>query len=205
MIDPIDHSHKQKIAFRMIVSFCIALVICYAIKMFGGNFFQYVATNKNLIAISNYIDSNLWANFIGYGILNIILVYFATFAVCERFTSKWWVDVIICVFAFVISILRYYFNNLSFLFDFLQYIICPCIVGIFVFKKNALVTVFDSIRLYFIIIGILYLTVLLNDMFIEVATYGFLLDVLSMIEMYIFVILFYLEINYRRLKNEPSN
>lgn len=206
----IDLVHKHKIIFRSQIIFLFILIACYAIKIFGGDLFEYVANSTTIIEISITIENTLWLNWICYGALNYILVYFITFAICERFGSKkWWLNLVIIVFAFGMAILRYflayefssYMFPLTFAFDFAQYIIFPILIAKLIFKNEFWLSLFNSLKTYFMIMGIQTISLTLNNNLITISGYGFIVNLLLFVEIYVFSIIIYLNNNYRRLIN----
>ena len=120
-----------------------------------------IATNERIINICNFIENTLILNWICYGILNFVLVYFITFYVSKRFgTKNIWVNLIIILFAFGMNIVRYYINGweIVFLFDMLQYIVFPTLISTIVFKNNVEESIINCLIVYFCVNGLLMVT-----------------------------------------------
>ena len=73
---------------KMTIGICwISLFAFWAIKLFGGNFFEIVVQNENFIAFSNLVETT-WlkylVSFITIGIANYLMIG----AICQKFYFK---------------------------------------------------------------------------------------------------------------------
>lgn len=73
---------------RLTIVICwISLLVFWAIKLFGGNFFEIVVQNKNFIAFSDLVQ-NTWikylVSFFTIGIANYLMIG----AICQKFYFK---------------------------------------------------------------------------------------------------------------------
>ena len=207
-MNKICNKNKEHITKRFLILFLSFYVLSYIMKIFGSNIFEFVANDERINNICIFIENNLILNLLCYGILNFILVYFITFYISKRFGSKnILLNLIIFIFAFGINILRYYFNGwiITFLFDFIQYILFPCIVSIVVYKNNVEEVIMNSLIMYFCINGLLMVSSLLNNFLIKVYSLNIIYQFVTTFELYIFVISIFLYKNYRRLKDVENN
>ena len=65
----------------------ISLFAFWAIKLFGGNFFEIVVQNENFVAFSNILQ-NTWAKHFASFITIAVAKYFTFGAICQKFTFK---------------------------------------------------------------------------------------------------------------------
>lgn len=73
---------------RLTIVICwISLFVFWAIKLFGGNFFEIVVQNENFIAFSNLVQ-NTWIKYLVSFITIAIAKYLTFGAICQRFYFK---------------------------------------------------------------------------------------------------------------------
>lgn len=74
---------------KVIVLCWLSLFCFWAIKIFGGNFFNIVVHNDNFIKFSNYIQNeNSWIKYIVSFITIFIAKYLTFGAICQKFYFK---------------------------------------------------------------------------------------------------------------------
>lgn len=208
----IDNTHKSKILFKIMIVFLSVFISCYVVKVvFGLKIFKFI-TNSQIDKISQYVATHLWAGLLFYTILNYAMFYFITFSVCNRFCLKSnknkyltilynFILILICV---VISILRYLYYSVAFglILDLLQYVIIPIIISKFIFKNDFLKSLLRAFEIYLMVLGIQNISLMLNNMILgDIYQNGFIIDFIFNFETYVFVVLYYLKENYRRLSN----
>jgi hypothetical protein len=73
---------------RITIALCwIALFAFWAIKLFGGNWFEIVVENKNFIKFSNIVQ-NTWVKYL-VSLFTIAVAKYLTFgAICQKFYFK---------------------------------------------------------------------------------------------------------------------
>jgi len=59
-------NYKQIMLKRAIITCWIVLIICFIIKIFGGNFFAIVCNNERFIKVCEYIDNSILRYIEGY-------------------------------------------------------------------------------------------------------------------------------------------
>lgn len=52
--------NKSKYIHRLIIVSWVALIVCFLIKIFGGNFFEIMCQSQNYKALCEYADNNFW-------------------------------------------------------------------------------------------------------------------------------------------------
>ncbi len=122
-----DKLDKVKYIKRVIIVSWIALAICLAIKIFGGNLFEIVCTNKNFIAICNYCDTHIWAEYLICAIYSLLSLYFFTLAVLARPKYKTWELIIVIATILVGTGIKIWNAQVGFVFDVWQGFIMPII------------------------------------------------------------------------------
>lgn len=208
----IDDTHKSKILFKIMIVFLTIFISCYVIKViFGLEIFKFI-TNTQIDKISQYVATRLWADLLFYTILNYMMFYFIAFAICTRFCLKSnknkyltiLYNFILLLICFIISLLRYFYYSVAFglILDLLQYIIIPVIMSKFIFKNDFSKSLLKAFEIYLMILGIQNISLMLNNMILgDIYQNGFIIDFIFNFETYVFVILYYLKENYRRLSS----
>lgn len=73
---------------KMTIGICwISLFAFWAIKLFGGNFFEIVVQNENFIAFSDLVQ-NTWLKYLVSFITIAVAKYLTFGAICQEFTFK---------------------------------------------------------------------------------------------------------------------
>lgn len=75
---------KVKYLKRVIIVSWVTLIVCFLIKIFGGNFFVIVCENERFIKVCEFADNNLIANFIVSFAFGFVSNYFFTLAILEK-------------------------------------------------------------------------------------------------------------------------
>ena len=146
---------KERYLKRVIVVCWIALAICFGIKLFGGNLFEIMCDNENFISVCQYIDNNLWADYLLYVTYGYISMHFLVLAMIGKwkFTKIQLISLIISV---MVGVLVKEFNSyVGLVCDIWQGIILPTIFVWkekkripFVFLGNFLLVIFQLISMY---------------------------------------------------------
>lgn len=176
---------KKKYLQRVIIVSWIALIICFVIKLFGGNLFEIACTNETFIAICDYADTHLWANYLISALYCFISLYFFTLAIMQRTKYKIWQLIILILTVLGGTALKIWNSTYGLYFDIWQVIIMPIIFLNKEFKKylniviaNILLFGFQIISMYtkdieFGVLGdsILVGTIYSIDVFIMIVLY----------------------------------
>lgn len=146
---------KKKYLQRVIIVSWIALIICFVIKLFGGNLFEIVCTNETFIAICDYADTHLWANYLISALYCFISLYFFTLAIMQKTKYKAWQLIILILTVLGGTALKIWNSTYGLYFDIWQFIIMPAIFLSKQFKKylniiiaNVSLIVFQLISMY---------------------------------------------------------
>ena len=75
---------------RVIIVSWIALALCFVIKIFGGNLFEIACANENFIAVCDYADNHLWAEYLISAVYCLISLYFYCLAIMQEVKYKPW-------------------------------------------------------------------------------------------------------------------
>ena len=62
-----DNLTKRNILRKTIILCWSALIICFVIKLLGGNYFEIFTTSERFIELCNWVDGNFIGTIIMYG------------------------------------------------------------------------------------------------------------------------------------------
>lgn len=151
-----NDNYKQKVLQRMILVCWIILLICFVIKLFGGNFFAFVGESK----IVEYIAYHLWAfipiQFIFYALQSFL--YFGIIFKCRRIKLSLLLTMI-CFSAKLCCIL----TGINIVFGFIVEFICLIIIPIIINPRewympvilNILILIYQTISTFTKNIGLI--------------------------------------------------
>ena len=69
-----EENYKEQTLKRAIIACWILLIICFIIKLFGGNLFDINVNDENFVKVCNYLDTS-WFRFIAYYLLFCLEYY----------------------------------------------------------------------------------------------------------------------------------
>ena len=79
-------NYRQIILKRAIIACWVILIVCFIIKLFGGNFFNIISNNERFIQLCKFID-NTWLYYV-VGYINYIFAgYIYTFAIIGKINN----------------------------------------------------------------------------------------------------------------------
>jgi membrane-associated HD superfamily phosphohydrolase len=187
---------KARLFRRVIIISWITLLLCFLVKIFGGNFFEIMCENPKYKALCEYVDKNLWIKYI-IGCLSSIFaigLYLLALFKKYKFTIT---QLAIFIPSVLISCLVKLFNSsYGLIFDFWLMIVYP-----FLFLPKTKKTIFDIIIAFilnFAFQAISLLTKNLSIGFIDDSTF---IGLIYMIDLYIMCWLYYLYRNYNKEMN----
>lgn len=185
---------KARLLGRVIIISWVSLILCFVVKIFGGNFFDIVSNNENYKALCEYAQTNVWLEFILAFVSSFICQTFYLLAIIQKynFTLKEWVFVVASVAINLLS--KYISATLGIVFDFYLTIFMPMCFLRKDFKKYI-----------YIVVGILstlafqFLSLLVRNLAIKPVDDSIFITLIYMIDMYVMCLLYYL---YRNLTKE---
>jgi hypothetical protein len=182
--------YDNKYGMLIIVSWAV-LIICWLIKLFGGNWFELGTENIKFINFCNFVDNTKWLKII----LACLIYLFTTYPVlCCILNKKYLNTKLLIIFMplmIIKSITGWYILWIAYIIDLFIIVILPLIICKFknwrrVVLGNVLVLSFQLLTMAIRNIGVGLNS---NNTFIEQA--------LIQVDYYIMIMLFYLY-NFRR-------
>lgn len=162
----------------------VVLIICFIIKLCGGNWFEFKSENNNFINFCNFVENHNWLKMSIACIIYLISNYFIICILIDK--NKLSVKQLLIWFPLMIfkSIISWYIVWLSFVLELIILVILPIIIG----KKWKRVLIGNLLILSFQIINIIFR----NISFYFNVSNTIIENYLSQIDYYIMIILYYL-------------
>ena len=123
-MDTID---KKKIYRLLIILSWSVLVFYLLMKVLFGYTLEIVCNNERILAICNFVNNNIVANYIVCSSFCFLMLYFYYGAILRKvkLNKK---EIIILILTTLISNIFVYFNYISFVADILKFIVAPMIL-----------------------------------------------------------------------------
>lgn len=179
---------NKKVFRTMIALVVIFLVALYVLKIFFPEQFVMSIENEKLIAIGNYIDNNEWAYYL-FGIVTSFLTYWLYLcAVCKKWYLNWWQCLIVLAVIGASIGFNFVDVNLCSALSYSSFIFLP-----FIFKAEL-----KPVAIVFTThIFAQFLTTSIRNLPVYMVNVNSLIFALITIEMYFWLLLFYIYYNYK--------
>lgn len=120
-----EENYKEVALKRAIIMCWTLLIICFIIKIFGGNFFNIISNNERFIQLCKFIN-NTWIYYV-VGYINYIFTSLIfTFAICST-TKLGLKNILICIISLSICFILKMLNRyIGMIFDYIFYILIIC-------------------------------------------------------------------------------
>lgn len=169
-----------------------ALIFCFIIKLFGGNFFEPYVNNDKFIAACNWLDDTLWAKCLVSSVVYCIGFYLVYLAMIKKRLFKDWWYILLCL---PCSILKGFNAYIGVAYDIVLMIVIPLITT----KAKR----WKQIILGFILVAIFQLISLFTrDIGWYLPSDSMLILLIMQIDYYIMIVLYYLYSNSYNKKVE---
>lgn len=176
-----NNQEKRKVLKRTIYLCWGALLLCFIIKLLGGNYFEIFATNETFINVCNWIDGNIVKYLIRFIFANISFYLYTSAVIGKDISVKKFAIIEIFIIADVI--VKYIFPSLGFILD------CIMLVGIpLLLSKSIKRTI-----LGFALINVFQIfSLLTRNIGMSVLNTNSLIEYILQVDYYIMLILYYL-------------
>ena len=184
---------NKKVLKTMIALVIVFLLACYILKIFFPEQFVMSIENETIIAIGNFIDSHVWANYI-FGIITSFITYWLYLcAVCRKWYLKWY-EIIIVFLVIGGSIgLSLLDTNIYSVYSVITFIVLPLI-----FKSDL-----KSVAIVFSIHSLSQIMSLtIRNLPMYITSLNNLVILILSLDMYFWLLLFYISFNYIREDKE---
>ncbi len=197
-------TYKSVVLRRAIIICWLLLFACFALKLFGGNYFEIMVNSPKFVAFCEFLDSNI----VLYGLIGLIssLVSYALFylALLRQlwFTKNQAIIFFVSVIGF--CLLRIIFDSDGVFgivinsINIIQYFIIPFVLR-FEFRKIYIVRVLIGNILNF---GFQLVAMITKNIGIKFTTDSSLVTTIFMIDLFIMLALYYLYSNEANMKKK---
>lgn len=190
--------NKTKYLKRVIIVCWIALAICFAIKIFGGNFFEIVCENENFIKVCEFADNHIWA----YYIISLLYCYVSNYFLILAMCGKWKFSrnelIIFSITVATVCGIKLFSTTLGIIFDIWQAVIMPCLFTLKQPKRHLWVLAGNISILLFQLISMF-----IKNLSLGIATNnGLLIGIIYCIDVTIMIFLYYLYTNFLLQRKE---
>lgn len=169
-----------------------ALLFCFVIKLFGGNFFEPYVNNDKFIAACNWLDDTLWAKYLVSSVVYCIGIYLVYLAMIKKRLFKDWWYILLCL---PCSIFKGFNAYIGAAYDIVLMIVIPLITT----KAKR----WKQIILGFILVAVFQLISLFTrDIGWYLPSDSMLILLIMQIDYYIMIMLYYLYSNSYNKKVE---
>ena len=184
---------SKKVFVIMITLSVVFLALCYVLKIFFPQEFVMAVENENIVKIAKFIDNNIILYYL-FGILTSFITYWLYCCACtHRLYLKWYECLIILGVIIVTLLLSKYDTNLLTSVSISSFILLPCIM------KGDLKTCSIVYSIHLINQS---LTLSIRNLVVYMQNMSTLTITILSIDMYIWLILFYILYNYRNILRE---
>lgn len=190
-----EDNYKQIVLKRMIIICWVILLVCFIVKIFGGNFFNIVCESKRFANICAYVDKAVWLQYIIGCISTFILHSMYLLAISKKlwFSKK---DLLFVIPSILIGVgLRLINNIVGYFVDIWQYLLLPLFIDN-KFHKNIYarrIAIGVILTFAFQLVSL----IVKNLAIMPVTNNCFLIAIIYFIDVYIMVILYYLYSNVK--------
>ena len=145
----------------LIITCWSLLIICFVIKLLGGNWFELSTNNENFIAFCSWLDNTMVFKIILYCIIAMTTTYPLFCILLNKTHLKLKEGILLCSIIAIKSILCWWFVWVSYVADMIAIVLIPLIYGKFKNWKRVLIS------------NILVMILQLMCMFIRNITFNF--------------------------------
>lgn len=167
------------------VSFLIGM---YILKIFFPQEFMLSIQNEKIILIGNYIDSHSWLYYTCCGITSFITYWLYCCACKHKLYLKWYEILLVIATIIICRVVNFYDTNMAMIISWCSFMFLPALMGGDI-KTSAIVLTIHSISQG--------LSLNIRNLVIYLATGNFITISLLAIDMYLWLVLFYIIFNYK--------
>lgn len=180
---------NKKVFISMLVLSIVFLVGLYVVKIFFPEEFMMTIQNERLIGIGEFINSNKIVFYICGGITSFITYWLYCCACKHTLKLKWYENLMIIAVVVISRLLNIYDLNMCTIFSWTSFAFLPALMGGDM-KTCGIVFTTHSIAQG--------LSLRIRNLTMYLASSNFITMLLLAIDMYLWLILFYIIFNYKK-------
>lgn len=167
----------------------VILISLYVLKIFFPSFVVETAQSEKICEIGKYIDTHKWAWYTASSILSFIVMSLLCCCACRKKTLNWKELVIIAADITFMYIVKAFLPKYYTAFNYISMILLPCIM-----QAKLLPTTITFVSL----ILVQTFTLEVRNIGLMITDCNFATSLILVIDVYMFQILLYLAMNYKR-------
>ena len=188
---------KARLLRRVIVISWISLVLCFFIKIFGGNFFEIMCESNNYKALCEFIDRHIWFDCITATLSSFICQSLYLLSIIQEYKFKKWQFIVNLITVILSTLTKIFIPKIGFIGDILLLFIVPVVFLGKNYKKYWHIIVAFILTLSFQLISLFT-----KSIAIKVIDEDTFISLIYMIDIYFMCFLYYL---YRNFEKEKQN
>jgi hypothetical protein len=164
----------------------------YVLKIFFPEEFMMSIQNERLIAIGTFIDNHEWLYYVCCGITSFITYWLYCCACTKRLYLKWYEVIYIIATIILCRVVNLYDVNMATIISWCSFMFLPALmrgnlkIGAFVFTTHSVMQ---------------GLSIKIRSLPMYLISTNFITMLLMILEMYFWLVLFYVIFNYRKKEN----
>lgn len=185
------------------------LIVCFIIKLIGGNWFEIVCNNEHFVKICDYIDTHLFLNYCIAFPVYTIPAFFTLLACCIIVKPNLKQSITILAFIIVVWSSQFISPYVKLLIEIVMFMTLPFItrveeVGLHDWKESLKKTWYLGVIGYLLTLLFQILSLVTRNIGIKFVEYNSLVSILMMIDYYIMVALYYLYVILKKKKEKEN-
>lgn len=181
-----DNLTKRNILRKTIILCWSALIICFGIKLLGGNYFEIFAKSEKFIELCNWVDGNFIGTMIMYGFYCMNLYILIAIMSESEFKERK------LLLTIPISVACCYIKGLSSTIGFILETLYMLIMSIAISKNSKKITTIRFSISYILINVFQIISLCLRSIHPQLVDANFYVSLLFQVDYYIMLILYYL-------------
>ena len=165
------------------------LVFLYVLKIFFPSFVVETAQSEKICKIGNYIDTHQWAWYLASFVLSFIVMSLLCCSACRKKSLNWKELLIICADIVIMYLIKAFAAKYYTALNYVSMILLPCIMG---------ATLIPTTITFVSLILVQTFTLEIRNIGVMITDYNFATLLILVIDVYMFQILLYLAMNYKR-------
>lgn len=184
---------NKKVFISMLVLSISFLIGLYVLKIFFPQEFVMSIENDRLVEIGTFIDNHLWLYYICCGITAFITYWLYCCACSSRLYLKWYECLYIIATIIAIRLISFYDESLSTVISVVSFVFLPALT-----KGNI-----KQCALVYTVHGIAQaLSLSIRNLPLYLTNINFITSLFMTLEMYFWLLLFYIIYNYKKKENK---
>ena len=173
----------------LIISCWVVLLVYFVIKLLGGNYFEAICYNPNIVSICEFVDNNYWVSYLFKAPAYAITSYLVYLTITkQKLKDDWWMIIILLVQPFC----KRYILPLGLAIDAFTLIIYPTLKLIFVNKDKWWIVILRVLIGNVLLVAFQLLSTFTRNIGYYIPLDNTLVGIIMSIDYYLMTLLYYL-------------